>query len=230
MTNLPLDIKIRFYEILRNRALLSEFEEWVYEAKDLEKIISKDDYLDLISLNYNKSGAYYELCKLLKTHIDIGEFEAYKLIELLEEAKLRNDNLPYILMEFYDLYCKGYSFLNDLGLGYGLCVDRPQIGNSSYESWDDVPEKDKKKYINNLYPEFGEEVERVLSWINTKKIVLSGIQDGNRLNEYKDYRNEEEKKSKMWYQTAEDKTRNASISRNKLWDKLAKRKWWKFWE
>ena len=47
----------------------------MYESKDIERVLHSDDYLDLISLNYKRSGAKYELFNLLKKHIDLGEFE-----------------------------------------------------------------------------------------------------------------------------------------------------------
>ncbi|MBO9567062.1 MAG: hypothetical protein J7621_30090, partial [Niastella sp.] len=48
-----------------------------------------------------------------------------------------NEQLPDILITFYDLYCKGYSFLDNIGIGYGLEMELtsslPTPGRSTKE-------------------------------------------------------------------------------------------------
>src|SRR5690554_601636 len=230
MTTLPQDIKERFYKTIKGDISLDDFEQWLYADKEIEKHLKPDDYLDLISLSFKKSGAKYELWNLLKKHIDFGEFETYKMLGLLNEAKQKTDRLPYILMEFYDLYCKGYNFFQDLGLGIGLAVEIPRVNNTTADTWDELTREQQKELLDSFSPELEECIEQVIYWLETKKIILTGEQDEIGHYEYKDLRTEEEKKSKLWVTVSEDKETGFSASKNTLWDKQTEKKWWEFWK
>jgi hypothetical protein len=67
-------------------------------------------------------------------------------------------------------------------------------------------------------------------WLNTKKIILTGEQDEIGHYEYKDLRNEEEKKSNLWLTVSEDKETRFSASGNTRSDKQTEKKWWEFWK
>ena len=230
MTTLPQDIKERFYKTIKGDISLFDFEKWLYADRELEKHLNSDDYLDLIALSFKKSGAKYELWKLLKKHIDPGEFETYKMLGLLNEAKQKNKRLPYILMEFYDLYCKGYNFLQDLGLGIGLAVEVPGVNNTTAETWDELTTKQQKKLLDSFSPDLEECIEQVIDWLETKKIILTGEQDEIGHYGYEDFRTEDEKKSKLWVTVSEDNKTGFSASKNKLWDRQPDKKWWKIWK
>jgi hypothetical protein len=230
MTTLPQDIRERFYKTIKGDISLDDFEHWLYTDKELEKHLKSDDYLDLISLSFKKSGAKYELWNLLKKNIDLGEFETYKMLGLLNEAKQKTERLPYILMEFYDLYCKGYNFFQDLGLGIGLAVEVPRVNNTTADTWDELTREQQKELLDSFSPELEECIEQVIYWLETKKIILTGEQDEIGHYEYEDLRTEEEKKSKLWVTVSEDKETGFSESKNTLWDKQAEKKWWEFWK
>lgn len=227
---LPQNIKEKFYKAIKDDILLDDFEQWLYADIELAKHLSSDDYLALISLNFKESGAKYKLWNLLKEHIDLGEFETYKMLELLNEAKQKNERLPSILMEFYDLYCKGYTFLQDLGLGVGLAVEVPRVSNSNAESWDELTPQQQKELLDSFSPELEKCIEEVIYWLETKKIILTGKQDENGHYDYEDLRTEKEKKSRLWVITSEDKETVFSISKNTLWEKISGKRWWKFWK
>lgn len=227
---LPQDIKERFYKTIKGDISLDDFEQWLYSDKELEKHLNSNDYLDLISLSFKKSGAKYELWNLLKEHIDLGEFEKYKILGLLNEAKQKTERLPYILMEFYDLYCRGYNFFQDLGLGIGLAVEVPRVNNMKGDTWDELTTEQQKELLESFSPELEECIEKVIYWLETKKIILTGEQDEIGHYEYKDLRTEEDKKSKLWVTVSEDKKTGFSASKNTLWDKQTGKKWWKFWK
>lgn len=230
MTTLPQDIKERFYKTIKGDISLDDFEQWLYANKELEKYLNSDDYLDLISLSFKKSGAKYELWNLLKKHIDLGEFETYKMLGLLNEAKQKTERLPYVLMEFYDLYCKGYNFFQDLGIGIGLAVEVPRVNNTTADTWDELTNEQQKELLDSFSPELEECIEQVIYCLETKKIVLTGEQDEIGHYDYEDYRTEEEKKSKIWVTVSEDKETGFSASKNTLWDKQTDKKWWEFWK
>lgn len=151
---------------------LDDFEKWAYEFNHLESILGPDDYLDIISLDYKKSGAKYELYNILKRLIDLGEFETYKMLELLNEAKLKNERLPLILTEFYNLYCKGYDFLQDLGLGFGLMIEVPPPKYSK-DNWDNLKGDEKKDLLSSFSPEIDEAIQKVIDWLMNKRIILT---------------------------------------------------------
>lgn len=215
MTTLPQDIKERFYTTIKGDISLDDFEQWLYANNELEKYLNSEDYLDLISLNFKKSGAKYELWNLLKKHIDLSEFETYKILGLLYEAKQKTERLPYILMEFYDLYCKGYSFFQDLGIGIGLAIEVPRVNNATADTWDKLTEQQQKELLASFSPELEECIDQAIYWLETKKILLTGEQDEFRHYNYEDYRTEEDRKSKLWV-----------VSEDKQTDK----KWWEFWK
>jgi hypothetical protein len=230
MTTIPQDIKERFYKTIKGDISLDNFEQWLYADKELEKYLNSTDYLDLISLSFQQSGAKYELWNLLKKHIDLGEFETYKMLELLNEAKQKTERLPHILMKFYDLYCKGYNFFQDLGLGIGLAIEVPKVNNMNADTWDELTSEQQKEHLDGFSPQLEECIEEVIYWLETKKIILTGEQDEIGHYEYEDYRTVEEKKSKFWVTVSEDKVTGFSVSKNILWDKKTVKKWWEFWK
>jgi hypothetical protein len=104
----------------------------------------------------------------------------------------KDKELPNILITFYNLYCKGYIFLDNLGLGYGLRVKVPGI-NNYYETWADLTEKEQLNLMNSFYPCLDTEIKKVIAWIDTGKVVLTGIKDEYNRFEYIDNRIESEK-------------------------------------
>lgn len=197
MTPLPPDIKDVFFKTLQGDIPVDEFEQWLYGNKEIEHVLNPDDYLELISLNYKKSGARYELKNLLFKQIDLGEFETYKMLKLLNEVALKDSQLPYVLRKFYELYCQGYNFLLDLGVRYGLILIDPRVLHEDiYVEWDNMTVIEQQELIQQLLPDLDVEIARVKDWLLAKKIVLTGRQD-NEYNyfEYEDYRTEEEARS-----------------------------------
>ena len=224
MRVLPLDIKETFFKTIKGDIPLGDFEKWLYDSESLETVLASDDYLDLISLDYKKSGAKYELYKILKRLIDLGEFETYKMLKLLKEAKLKNERLPFILMEFYNLYCKGYNFLQDLGLGFGLMVEVPS-SKYSKDNWDDLRDDEKKELLNSFSPQIDEVIQRVIDWLTNKRIILTGEQDDSGYYDYKDLRTEGEKKLLLWAPVTDElrvKTETDGTEKER-------KPWWKIW-
>ena len=222
MPILKQDIKEKFYLMILNEVSMKDFELWLYADTEIEKTLSSDDYLDLISLGFKKSGAKYELVKLLKKHIDLAEFETYKILKLLKEAQRKTDNLPYILIEFYYLYCDGYHFLRDIGVGFGLLLIVPNIENTAADTWEELTIEQKKNLLDSFSPKLEECIARAINWLEEKKIILTGEQDAGRHYIYEDLRTAVEKKSQVWAKIPSDN----SIKINEK----TTSKWWRFWE
>ena len=133
-------------------------------------------------------------------------------------------------MEFYDLYCKGYNFLQDLGLEIGLAVEVPRVNNTTADTWDELTTEQQKELLNSFSPELEDYIEQVIYWLETKKIILTGEQDEIGHYDYEDLRTEEERKSKLWVTVSEDKETGFSTSEDTLRDKQTDKKWWEFWK
>jgi len=206
--------KIIFFKTMHGDIDLEEFEKWIYENTDLEKIIPPNTYLDLIELNYKKSGVKYELFKKLEAIVSLGDYQKWKLLTILDKALLKDESFPHLMMEFYDLYCDGYYFLNDLGLGYGLTFTVPP---SKYQadSWKELRPDQKSECIDELFPKIEKEVLKVKDWIAKGKIVLTSVKDELNRYRYEDFRTDLEKKSEVWMPVIDSSHK--------------KKKWWKFW-
>jgi len=90
------------------------------------------------------------------------------------------------------MYCKGYNFFDNLGLGYGLRVEVPGVNNYR-ETWDDLSETEQTTLLNSFYPDLDTEIKKVISWLDTAKVVLTGMKDEYNHFEYIDSRTELEK-------------------------------------
>jgi hypothetical protein len=223
--NLPADIKEIFFETLYGDKSVLEFEQWLYADKQLESILSPEDRLELISYGYKGDRVKYDLYKLLEKHVDKGEYEKWKMLKRLRKALQREAELPQILVTFYDLYCKGYNFLDNLGLGYGLAVEVPY---SQADSWNKLTLQQQQNLINSFYPDIEYEIKKVIGWLETGKVVLTGVQDEYNHYQYIDNRTEEEKQP-IAYQIAQVHTTKITqeITENKT--DIGQKPWWKFW-
>lgn len=197
MTTLPQNIKEIWYRTIKGDIPPAEFEQWLYADKEVEQHVPPDDYLDLIAFNFKKKGATYELRDLLKKHIDTGAFETFKMLQLLKKAQQKTLQLPYILMEFYELYCKSYTFLQDLGLGIGLAIAVPQVQNTTADSWEELTDHQQQELLDSWAPDMEKCMHQVINWLETKKIILTGTQDETGHYNYVDVRTTEEQKSNL---------------------------------
>jgi len=196
MTEIPKHIEQKFLDTIIGKIPIEEFESWIYNDKEIKSAICEDDYFELISFNYKKNGAKYELVNLLsQKFVELGEYEKWKMLDKLKTALRRDEKLPEILRELYDLYCRGYVFLNDLGLGYGLAVEVPPSSNYKADTWEEMSEIEKKELIDSFYPQLDFDIKRAIDWIEKGKIVLTGKTDEIGHYEYDDLRTENEKES-----------------------------------
>lgn len=189
---------------------LEAFEEWVYTS-ELEEELSEEDHLDLISFNFKGNGAKYELIHLLKRFVDLGEYETQKVRNKLEAALNTPENLPQLLAEFYNLHCRGYGFLQDLGMGFGLTIVVPPTKYHD-KTWEQLNKAEQDYILAGFYPVLDECLRDAIYWLDSGKIVLTGEKeiDNDYFLEYHDYRTEEERKTRLF--------------------KEVRRKWWEFWK
>jgi hypothetical protein len=189
---LPTDIQEIFFDTLSGDKTVLEFEEWLYADRRLEAILHSGDYLELISFGYKSDTARKLLPGLLEKHVEKGEIEKRRILKLLTKALNKDKELPEILMTFYDLCWKGYDFFDNLGLGYGLRVKVPRINNYE-ETWEDLNEEEQTNLLKSFYPDLETEINKVISWLDTGKVILTGIKDEYNHFEYIDNRTQLEK-------------------------------------
>lgn len=126
-----------------------------------------------MTFDYQKTQAPAELLPMLNGLVDAGEFETYRMLKLLNEAKVNTDNLPKLVEEFYTLYLFDYDFLEDL-----VRLRDRLIANPS----------------ENVQAEVTKVSQKIIDWINAGKIVLTGYWDEDaRSYSYKDFRTDIDK-------------------------------------
>ena len=187
MPYLPDSLKITFFEALSGEKSTGDFEQWVYTQTDLEAYLNSSDYLDLISTDFSSSASQQELFELLHRQIDAGEYETWRLNRLLRRFVNREGNLPLMLCEFYDLYCRGFCFLKTLGLEYGLSIKVPPSEYSA-DYWQDLSEAEKTKLLDSLLPGALEEAQKVLAWLEEGKIAIASTKNERGYPRYTDNR------------------------------------------
>ena len=216
MTVLPNHIELLFFKTLKGDTPIRDFEQWLYASRELESLLPGDEYLDFIALSYKASGARYELAKLLRRHIDHGRYETWKLKQLLTSVLNRTGDYPRAIIDFYDLYCNGYRFLETLAFGFGLPLDSP-MSLSTAESYEQLTVKERDYILNMYYPAIEGEVQKVIDWLDSGSIVLTGMTDELGHFGFVDKRS---LKDKEFTTHAWDEYRPSSEPK----------KWWKFWK
>ncbi|MCA1991300.1 MAG: hypothetical protein LDL41_04520 [Coleofasciculus sp. S288] len=172
------DLKLKFFTFLNGEESISTFEEWLYATPDLEAVLSSDDYLLLISLDFSETGICSKIEELIKQYVDVAEYETWRLRKLLNKVIDRDSKFPEILSEFYELYCHGYGFLDSLGLSYGLPIRVPPQGYSA-DTWEELSKTEQNYLLDSLSEGAIDEARKVLFGLDTQKIILT-----NQLNHY----------------------------------------------
>lgn len=185
------NIEYKFYEVLKHKIEIREFEQWVYQSKELQSELPEDIYFDLISLNYKDKYAHNELEKIIGKFVDNGKFEIKQIANILKSIINRDEKSAESIEITYDLYCSGYSFLRRLGLSYGLLISCPPMGD--YEkSWKEIAKEEQSELLNKLYPAIIYDAQNALNWINKGKIIIKNTFNELGNYEYEDLRNQEE--------------------------------------
>lgn len=186
--NLTMSIKLTSFDLAVYKLIAHEhkrldFEQWVYSNENLETILSSDEYLELISLNYKTPSSLYDAEKILKKYINFGNYCEWFVRNTLQKIIEKPSNVHTYIEECYDLYCGGYNFMDNLALGYGLDINTHQV---SYD-----PEQ--SDLIKHFYPEIENEARKVIEWLDNKKIIITGHNGAYQGIEYTDLRSDNEK-------------------------------------
>ena len=209
------EIESEYLDLMEDKISVKEFENWVYNSNWLEDELTENEYTDLISLNYGTPSAKYEIGEILKERFDEGKFETVKMIELLNSIIERDGKEGESLTRMYNLYCKGYYFLEGLGLGIGLFIEVPNKYGVEY--YHELSEKQKKELVDSVYPSAQELAEELRSWFLNGDLKLTGDQEPE-LNrwQYIDNRTKEDRKSRVWKIADVDKETGEVRSKSNL--------------
>jgi hypothetical protein len=191
VSKLPTDIQIEFFKLLNNEVTIEHFEQWVYKTKELETYFGQTDYIEFISLNFKNRHTIHEMKKIVDKYLDYGEFEKWKIDKILKDLINKTNDFAQSLIATYDLYCSGYSFLDNIGLGYGLT-----FANDFYDfsDWTKLSPEEKNNRIEAAFDEVKSEAEKVRNWLDIKKVILTGEMDDIGHLQYIDNRTTEERK------------------------------------
>jgi vacuolar-type H+-ATPase subunit I/STV1 len=209
------EIESKYLDLMDEKISIKEFENWVYNSESLEKELTEDEYTDLISLNYNNSNSKQEVGKILSERLDEGKFETVRMINLLNSIIDRDGNEGEAMTIMYDLYCKGYSFLEDLGLGIGLFI---KVSNKyEVEYFHELKDFQKQELVNSVYPPAKELAEELIKWLVVRDLILTGEKEPE-LNKWKfiDNRIEEDQQSRIWEISDIDKKTNEIESKQNI--------------
>ena len=172
------EIERNCYDLFYNNSDIHIFEKWVYENNDLKSLLSKDDYLALLSLNYKTEYSHNEVYKIMMKYLDLSKFETKRVLDLLYKSLETKELLPIMLPCLYHLYCNGYIFLQKIAIEYGLnCIVPPS--NYKVNHWTKLTEFEKEEIINSFYPEIENDIKDVIELIENGKIILTGLKDDN---------------------------------------------------
>jgi hypothetical protein len=132
--------RITFYKFLNEDISKESLENWIYENKELEKLIQKDHYNDLLTFNYKGKETKNYIKSVVEKNFDWQEFEKWRTIELLEKIKsgkielvLASRRLRQLYLEQEEKIGKPY-FSIRLAIGYESLLDNCPI-ESEYHLW-----------------------------------------------------------------------------------------------
>ncbi len=146
------------YKLISREVEISDFEKWIYSEKKLEKLLTYDDYLELISLTYTTPSTLYEAEKILKKYIKIEKYHEWYLRKILQKIIEHPSNVYKYISQTYDMYCDGYYFLENIGIGYGLSIEVPPSSYSA-QTWEELEPIEQKVLVNSYYPNIQKEAD-----------------------------------------------------------------------
>lgn len=210
-----IELKKLFYDSLIDNTKIPILEKYIYDSEWIKLFIGDDDYLDLICMDFKAKSIIYDLSDIFKKTIGLADYEQELMINTIKEAMTSREKLPDILMLFYSQYCHGYTFFEDLGLGYGLCCQVPQIDGRIYDYWDDINIDQKNRIIDSFFPNIENDLQRALDWFSSGRIRFTEEYNEYKLPKFVDVRTDEEKRYRVWTPIKEDK--NIIKNKNKSW-------------
>ncbi len=166
--------RIKFYEFLNGDIEKEELENWVYETKELEKELTEDHYVNLISFAFKTGDLKAYIAKLVDLFLDWQEYEKWRTINLLTE--ILNDEIETVLatQKLRQLYLEQEERIKwplisvRLGVGFESDLDNCPV-ESEYGNWNKDALKKQLALIGSYKHELLETVKKELSEITNTK-------------------------------------------------------------
>lgn len=192
------NLNIFIYQFLAGEHSLTELESWAYSTDELEAFIGPESYLELISLDFTKNSTKLDAERILRKHIKDGNYLNWALLKLMKKIIARSDDVHIHIQETYEIYCRGYDFLRQLGLTYGLELVSPY---PHLDNWKSLPDQELKTIVDSFYPNITKDAQKVIDCLEGNKIEFKECSEQSLLNgmprnpEYLDKRTSREKKN-----------------------------------
>jgi len=149
-------LKFEFFKFISGEQLLSEFEEFVYSFEDLETQIGTENYLKLVSYDFDEQNLDELMEFLLDSIVTIPEYLTWKIRQKLIDFINNPKKIKQLLDEFYYLASgaynsqgeavKGLRFLQNLGMNYFYWMDKGYLETNYGKKWQIEYEKNKNDF------------------------------------------------------------------------------------
>ncbi|MGB0908386.1 MAG: hypothetical protein ACPGVT_12910 [Maricaulaceae bacterium] len=176
---IPTDQCLVLYSFILGESTKEELENWIYATPKLETYLGADDYLDLISVDFHDAGASHYIGKILSNHISVADYLTWRIKLLMKRIIARPADVHIHIEETYNLYCKGYDFLQKIGMEFGLSVASPPCDYT--KEWGAISRDEQIALIESLYPNIIKHAERVLDLLDEQTIEFLEMKDVNLL-------------------------------------------------
>lgn len=183
--------RIKFYEFLNGNISVENFESWIYSNEQLEGILNKDHYIDLISFNFKSHDSLPYIKSIVHKFFDWKEYEKWRTIMLLQEIKNEKIEIVLATRKMRQLYLEQEEEIGRplisirLAIGYETELDTYPI-ESEYNQWNsDALEKQLESiswYKKNIIELASHELSELLN-PELKTIDLGLIVNNKNLHE-----------------------------------------------
>lgn len=168
------DSKTILFKFLSKQISLEEMEPYLYQTEEIELNFNYDDFIELLSLNVKKNESNYTAVTLIKKNIILSEYETWRLNSLFDTIKNKTEFYPDHIVTLYHLYNEGYTFLEKLGLEFGLTLFCPlEFDYNLY--YYELSQTKQNQLADHLYPHILKEVQKVQTFLLEKKQNLIGF-------------------------------------------------------
>ena len=165
------EIENSFFQFLAGELPLQEFEQWLYSTPEIESYLGKPAYLEVISFNFRQPAVNYELSKIIYKHIVKTKFDTWQIKRLLKSLLDGTQDAVEVFEKLYDMYGKGYWFLDDIGIQYVLGIDEiPRL--AAQNLWDENEFFRRRKMLENYLKPMKDEVEVLILALETGEIKV----------------------------------------------------------
>jgi hypothetical protein len=207
------EIEIFFFRFLAGELPIKEFEQWLYSTPQVEGYLGESAYFEFISFNFRQPTANYELSKLIYKYINAAQFYTWQIKQLLKSLLDGTQDPVSVFENLYDMYCKGYQFLGDIGIQYVLGIDEiPKLNEQHL--WNKNEFFHRRKALDNYLLPMKDEVEILLQALESGEIKILSEQKYSIEPEFS-------QKLQSMRQALKHEHERASVQ--------PKKNWWRFW-